>query len=209
MVSQSHTKGRSRNAQGVRGFTLLEVMMVTLISSFVFAGVLSAYIFLGRGLSRQVNAEGLESRTRLALSYFTQDVSSASSITAQNPGTQTTGNQMVLSIPGLSSTVTYKCDWSGGTAAGILERQVGSSGPWLVLLKNLTSFGFQYFDSTTHSITVPTVAPTSPQNDIKQVCMTYTSSAGYAPSGNVSQFTVVSPLVILKNKGLLTDPNTP
>lgn len=181
--------------------------MVTFISSFVFAGVLSAYIFLGRGLSRQVNEEGLESRTRLALYYLTQDVSSASAITAQNPGTQVTGTQMTLTIPG-TGLVSYYCDWSGGATQGILERQVGS-GPYLVLLTSLTSFSFQYFDSTTNLVTAPATAPSTPQIDIKQVCMTYTSSAGYAPSGNQSNLTVVSPLVMLKNKGVLQDPTDP
>src|ERR1700691_2997225 len=131
MVYPLHTRGHRLKAPRERGFPLLEVMMVTAISSFVFAGVLSAYIFLGRGLARQVNAEGLESRTRLALYNFTKDVSNAASITAQNPGSQTTGNQMTLSIPLATvpvtyKTVTYKCDWSGGATSGILERQVGS-----------------------------------------------------------------------------------
>jgi len=182
-------------------------MMVTFISSFVFAGVLSAYIFLGRGLARQVNAENLESRARLALHTLTQDISSASAITAQNPGAQVTGMQMALTIPG-SNTVTYYCDWSQGAANGILERQVGSN-PYLVLLTNLSSLSFQYFDSTTHAVAVPAAAPSSPQVDIKQVCLTFTSTAGYGPSGNLSNFTVVSPLVILKNKGVLQDPNSP
>jgi len=181
--------------------------MVTFISSFVFAGVLSAYIFLGRGLSRQVNAEGLESRTRLALHYFTQDVSSASAIAAQNPGSQVTGTQMALTIPG-SNTVTYYCDWTQGPANGVLERQVGTN-PYLVLLTNLSSFSLQYFDSTTHAFAVPSAAPSAPQIDIKQVCLTYTSTAGYGPSGNLSNFTVVSPLVIMKNKTVLLDPNSP
>lgn len=181
--------------------------MVTFISSFVFAGVLSAYIFLGRGLSRQVNAEGLESRTRLALHYFTQDVSSASAIAAQNPGSQVTGNQMTLTIPG-SGAINYYCDWSLGASMGVLERQVGS-GPYLVLLTNLTNFSLQFFDATTNPVTVPVTVSSSAQINIKQVCMTYTSSAGYAPSGNQSNFTVVSPLVVLKNKNVLTDPTKP
>ena len=63
-----------------RGFTLLELMLVIFISSFVFAGVLSAYIFLGRALARQVNEMDLESRTRTTLSYFRSDVSGASNI---------------------------------------------------------------------------------------------------------------------------------
>lgn len=186
-------------------------MLSTAITAFVFAGVLSAYIFLGRALSRQLNAEGLESRTRLALYYFNQDVSSATSITALNPGVQVTGNQMSLTIPAsptISNTVTYYCDWSGGASNGILERQV-NSGAYLVLLKNISSISFQYFDATTHLITVPSTAPTSPQIDIKQVCISFTTAAGYAPSGNLSQFTMVSPLVILKNKAMLQDPNSP
>jgi hypothetical protein len=63
--------------QNVKGFTILEVMMVTGISAFVFAGVLSAYIFLGRSLARQVNEMDLESRSRTTLNYFTNDVSAA------------------------------------------------------------------------------------------------------------------------------------
>jgi prepilin-type N-terminal cleavage/methylation domain-containing protein len=206
MVSQSHTKDHSQNTGRESGFTLLEVMMVTFISSFVFAGVLSAYIFLGRGLSRQVNAEGLESRTRLALHYFTQDVSSASAIAAQNPGAETTGTQMTLTTP--AGAVTYYCDWSQGTAKGILERQVGAN-PYLVLLTNLSALSIAYFDSTTHAVTVTASAPSTPQVDIKQVCLSYTSTAGYGPSGNLANFTVVSPIVIMKNKAVLLDPNVP
>lgn len=185
--------------------------MVTLISSFVFAGVLSAYIFLGRSLMRQVNAEGLESRTRTALHYFTLDISSAISITAQNPGAGVTGTQMTLMVP-ISITnsvpVVYKTDWSLGTTQGMLERSY-NGGTYVVLLNSLSSFSFQYFDSTMSTVTAPTTAPGNPQIDIKQVCMTYTSTAGYAPSGSASNYTVVSPLVILKNKATLVDPNSP
>jgi prepilin-type N-terminal cleavage/methylation domain-containing protein len=77
MVFQSHIKGRSPDARRERGFTLLEVMMVTLISSFVFAGVLSAYIFLGRGLMRQGFEFDLESHSRVTIHDFTDDISGA------------------------------------------------------------------------------------------------------------------------------------
>ncbi len=188
--------------------------MGTLITSFVFAGVISAYIFLGRGLARQVNAEGLESRTRLALYWLTQDVSSASAISTQYPGASTSGYQMTLTVTGLSSQVYYYCDWSLGSSQGVLERQVGSSGPLVKLLTNLTSFSFGYLDINGNKITAPsTGAPTTPpstlQMDVKQVYMSYTSSAGVKSTGAQSNFTVVSPRIIMKNKGLLTDPNSP
>jgi Tfp pilus assembly protein PilW len=182
-------------------------MMVTFISSFVFAGVLSAYIFLGRGLARQQNEEVLESRARLALYYLTQDVSSASTITAQNPGVQTSGAQMTLNIPG-TGLVIYSCDWSQGATQGTLSRQAGTNQS-LTLLTNLSAFSFGYYDMTGTSVTAPSVAPATPQINIKSVYMAYTAVAGYAPSGAQSQFTVVSPCVIMKNKSVLTDPNDP
>jgi Tfp pilus assembly protein PilW len=182
-------------------------MMVTAISAFVFSGVLSAYIFMGRGLTRQVNEESLESRTRLALFWFTQDVSTASSITSQNPGATTTGNLMTLFVPSTGSSVYYATDWTAGVGQGLLTRQVGS-GPRLTLLNNLTSFSIGYYDSVGNVITVPTSNSTQ-QVDIKQAYMVYTSTAGVKVSGAQSNLTVVSPRVTLKNKGVLTDPNTP
>jgi hypothetical protein len=182
-------------------------MMVTFISSFVFAGVLSAYVFLGRGLTRVANAESLESRARLALYYFTQDVSSASTIIAQNPGSGVTGTQFTLNVPGLGAVV-YATDWSLGADQGILTRQVGSN-PALTLLTNVTSISFAFTDPTGNPVTVPTSAPSVPQIDIQQAYMTFTSTAGYAQSGAQSQFTVVSPGVTLKNKSFLKDPDDP
>lgn len=207
MVSIKSFKGHRSHKRGERGFTLFEVMMVTFISSFVFAGVLSAYIFLGRGLARQVNAEGLESHTRLALFWFTQDVSRATSVTAQEPGAGVTGTRMTLNVASIG-TVYYVCDWSLGAAQGKLTRQVGS-GLILTLLTNLSSIKFGYYDLTGNSLTAPTSAPSTPQVDIKQVYVAYTSTAGVASTGAQSNFTVVSPRVIMKNKGLLTDPTTP
>ncbi|MFZ1056280.1 MAG: prepilin-type N-terminal cleavage/methylation domain-containing protein [Opitutaceae bacterium] len=206
MVSTKRIKGPRPHAASRGGFTLLEVMLVTFISSFVFAGVLSAYIFLGRGLARQVNEEGLESRTRQALFYFSQDVSQASAASAQNPGAGVTGTLLTLTVP--SGSVTYACNWAGGTGSGILTRQV-NAGTAVTLLTNLSNFSFGYYDLAGNSITVPATAPTNPQVDIKRIYMAYTSTAGVASTGAQSNFTVVSPTVIMKNKPVLTDPTTP
>jgi type II secretory pathway pseudopilin PulG len=196
----------------VTGFTLLEVMLATFITAFVFAGVMSAYMFLGRSLARQVNEQSLESRTRLALYWLTQDASSASAIYIQNPGATTTGYQMVLSVPSLGS-VYYSCDWSGGANMGKLTRQVGS-GPVLTLLTNLTSFDFGYYDIDGNPVAAPgtaspLTAPTTLQLNVKQVCMYYTSTAGVASTGDQSNLSIASPLIIMKNQGYLTDPNVP
>ena len=90
---------------------------------------------------------------------------------------------------------------------GTLTRQV-NTGPVLKLLTHLTSIGFGYYDSAGNLITVPT-SSTSVSIDIKQAYMAYTTTEGVASTGAQSNLTVVSPRVTLKNKGVLTDPNTP
>ena len=181
MASTKRTNDLRQRPARARGFTLFEVMLVTSISAFVFAGVLSAYIFLGRGLARQVNAESLESRSRLALYWFTRDVSTASTITAQNPGVGVSGTLITLNAL-TASPLYYSVDWSGGASNGILMRQVGTN-PSLTLLTNLTSFSIGYYDGAGNAIAAPALAPTEPQVDIKQVNMVFTSTAGVAVTG--------------------------
>jgi prepilin-type N-terminal cleavage/methylation domain-containing protein len=176
-----------------RGFTLVEVMMVTFISSFVFAGVLSAYIFLGRGLVREGNAEQVESGTRTAFYYFTQDVSSASSITAQSSQPQIT-----LTTAG-SGTVTYAYDPVNFTLTRTAT--VGTSS--LTLLSPSKSglsslnLSFTYYDVNGNLIS------TIPSAMIKQVIMAYSATTGSAVSGAQSFYSGSSPLVIMKNKASL------
>ena len=67
MDSQQPTRDPSAASPAPRGYSLVEVMMVTAISAVVFAGVLSAYIFLGRGLVRQGIEAELVSQSRQAL----------------------------------------------------------------------------------------------------------------------------------------------
>jgi hypothetical protein len=78
----------------------------------------------------------------------------------------------------------------------------------LVLLTNLSTISFGYYDITGSSVTVPASNSLS-QINIKQVYMTYTTTAGVKSTGSQSNLTVVSPRVMMKNKGLLVDPNSP
>jgi Tfp pilus assembly protein PilW len=188
-------------------------MMVTFISSFVFAGVLSAYIFLGRGLARQVNEESLESRSRLALYWFTQDVSTASAIAACSPASSTSGTPTLFTLTTPGGTISYSTDWSGGVGFGILNRTNGATGATLKLLTNLTSLSFKYYDLPGNDLTssLPTTLASPPvqQINIKQVYMSYVATAGVASTGAQSNYTVMSPRVIMKNKVFLTDPTSP
>lgn len=193
MASMPPTKDRkSPGPLGRQGFTLVEVMVVTLISAFVFAGVLSAYIFLGRGLVRQGHEEELESRGRTTLFYFTQDVSAATAISANF-----SQNDMVLTTPSASVEYSFQAPTSSQSYDGYLTRKLNAANP-TILLTGLASFTFNYLTISAGQST-PVIAPSS-ATTVKQIQFTYTAMAGASVSGAQSQITVVSPRVIMKNK---------
>jgi prepilin-type N-terminal cleavage/methylation domain-containing protein len=188
-VSTSPTNDRRTRRPGGRGgFTLVEVMIVTVISSFVFAGVLSAYIFLGRALTRQGNAESMESRSRIALFYFTRDVSASSAVTTYTP------SMLALVTPTATVTYTYTAPTTSQSNDGFLTRSQTPANPSIpaTLLINLSSFAFQY-------LSISGSAPSS-ATTVKQIQFVYTAKAGGSVTGAQSQITVASPRVIMKNK---------
>lgn len=205
MDSPPHIRDRRPQASRLRGFSLFEVMMVTAISAFVFAGVLSAYIFLGRGLIRQGNEEQLESRTRQALYDFTQDMSAASAVISANATVLTVNTWIpqTLSNPPVMGTVTYEYLPAEGqvvltrtappasSLAFVNWPTLGGTGGY-VLLNNVTNFSFGTYDINGNATGVTAL--------IKQVSMSFTTSAGSQTGGAQSRLTVVSPQVILKNK---------
>jgi hypothetical protein len=182
-------------------------MLVTFISSFVFAGVLSAYIFLGRSLTRIGNAEELESRSRIALYYFNQDVSAATAVTTAN------ANQLVLTVvnaqinpvaPYLVS-VNYTYDLQDTLTRSVYTT---ASTPVLIsslpLLTGLTNSYFAFgYNSSGDSTPLPTLPTPTGTAWIKQISMTYETTAGSSTSGAQSHFIAVSSQVVMKNKALL------
>lgn len=64
-----------------RGFTLVEVMIGAALSTFILAGVLSTFLFLGRSGANMRNYSDMESQARRGLELFAEDVRQASSIT--------------------------------------------------------------------------------------------------------------------------------
>jgi len=189
------TNGHNGAIAGDKGFTLVEVMMVTAISAFVFAGVLSAYTFLGRGLVREGYDEQAESGSRKAIFYFTRDVSAAQSIAVQ-----TSQPQITLTIPTQPTgtvTVTYSYDSTNQILNRTASNGIGSGNLLSTSQSGLTELNltFLFYDYYGNKIT------SFPAGlGIKQAMMTYTATTGSAVSGAQSKMTVSSPLVILRNK---------
>jgi len=204
-------------------------MLAIFISSFVFAGLLSAYIFLGRSLTRQGNAAILESRSRVALYYFNQDVSAATEVTidSNNQLGLTVVNPLINLTPPNYVSVIYTYDSNDNLTrsvylyvppasypptnliaipSGLQNPLVLLAGPTTSTFDNLNfSFGYYNFGGITPYVFPSASPPGIPPGTswIKQVSMTFKSTAGAAATGAQSHFTVVSSQVVMKNKALL------
>jgi prepilin-type N-terminal cleavage/methylation domain-containing protein len=168
------------------GFTLVEIMVATGLLAIVLVGVLAAYLFVARNLTRLVNTQQQEVESRRTLRTFTQDVSAAIQLTTA------TSSQLVFTKPTASGTTTVSYTYSAGN--GTLVRTEGAGTK--TLLTGLTSLTLSYFSEA------GTLVTSSPQS-VKSVEMMFSSAAGTATSGTQSRYTTVSPRVVLRNKATL------
>jgi prepilin-type N-terminal cleavage/methylation domain-containing protein len=169
-----------------RGFTLVEVMVATSLLGIILTGVLAAYLFLGRNLTRLVNLQQQEVQSRITLRYFTQDVSAAIALSTMS------SSQLALTKPAASGTTAVTYTYSSGS--GTLVRTEGTRTQTLVT--GLTSFAFTYYNEAGTAITSST-------QSVKSVEAVFSSATGTTTSGTLAKYTSVSPRVLLRNKQAL------
>jgi prepilin-type N-terminal cleavage/methylation domain-containing protein len=169
-----------------RGFTLVELMVATSVSAIVFAGILAAYLFMGRNLTRLVNTQQQEAQSRRALRQFTQDVSAGTQISVPASG------QLWVTKPTASGTTTIKYVYSSGT--GTLVRNDGADQK---ILSSLTALSYVFYSESGATVTASNL------QSAKSVQLTFSSSIGTSNAGTQSQITTVSPRVVLRNKPML------
>jgi len=92
------------------GFTLIEVMISMSLLAIICTAVISAYLFLGRNLTRLVNVQQQQVQSRRALRVFTQDLSAAIQLTTM------TSTQIALSKPAGSGTATVTFRYANAPA---------------------------------------------------------------------------------------------
>ena len=109
-TTPSRTLDRRRRSAG---FTLVEVMVAATLASFILAGILSSFLFIGRSGANVQNYSDMESQARKALELFAEDTRQASAITWLS------SNQLRLTVNGKPHTYTY--------ASGSLTRTVVSA----------------------------------------------------------------------------------
>lgn len=182
------SNGHSRPSAAA-GFTLLEVMVSTLIFGTVSVAVLGAFVFLGENMTRMANAQQLEENSRRLFYLFNQDVGKATKVDT----TYSSSTNLVLTLP--STTVKYAYDSSAQT---VTRYQPYTNASGTILLRNLTAFGFSYFNKAGTSVT-------STNNNIKGVQFSLTSSLGSTTATGAaiyrttSRYQTVSPIVFLRN----------
>ena len=174
----------SRTAAG--GFTLSELMFAMSISAFVFAGVLSAWLFLGRNFTRLMSFQQQSEQGRDALYVFARDVHGAMQVATAG------SSQLALTMPPQASptTISYTYNATSGTLT-----RTDASGTTTTPLIGLTALNFSYFNTAGTA--------TASSLSISQVELSYTSANGIAASGTQSSFPLVSSRVILRNKPFL------
>ena len=182
-----------RSSHRTAGFTLIELMISASLALIVIGGILSAFLFLGRNLTRMVNLQQQEVKSRTALQLFTTDVSSAIQFTTA------TDTQIVLTVQtaGSPATVTYTYT-AGAASTGTLVRAYTPSGgttATTTLLTGLSAFDFNFY--TESGVSTTSLA------SVKSAEFSFTSASGNAASGTQVSYDTVSSRVLLRNKPAL------
>jgi hypothetical protein len=133
---------RTRKIQS--GFTLFELLIGSSMAAVVMVALLSSFLFIGRNLARLANYQSLQTQARTALAYLRRDFAVAESVKS---GTTPTASSVTIVLP--AGEVTYTYD----NASRNLRRQANfGANRDFSLLRNshceCTSFAFRYFTTT-------------------------------------------------------------
>jgi Tfp pilus assembly protein PilV len=176
---------RSRRLRG--GFTLMEVMIGATLSSFILAGVLSTFLFLGRSGASMRNYSDMETQARRGLELFAADTRQASSV-AWNSETSLT---LVVNM----ATVTYT--YNAGSATFTRT----TSGGTTTLLTGVTAFNFLAYTITGSPITnVSTAAARTAANIATKQIQISLSASRATPTVTRATNIMLSARYVLRNK---------
>lgn len=143
------TAWRDRRApRGCRAFTLAEVIIAATIGSFILAGVLSAFLMLGRSGVNAANYSMSESEIRRAIEDFSQDIRMASNITWNS------AQSITLTVPnnyasnGNQVTYAYDSSTSGATAQCFYRKpgDASSSAGKTIYVRHVSSCTFSRYN---------------------------------------------------------------
>jgi len=162
-------------------------MIAAAISSFLLAGVMSTFLFLGRSGANIQNYNDMEAESRKALEIFAEDTRQASAI-AWNSNTNVT-----LTVNSVS--VSYYYD----SANKIFYRRVGTGTP-LSLVSNVTTFQYSAYSITGSNLPLSSATElTTATKSTKQLQVSLEAVRNTRTVSTASN-TVLSARFILRNK---------
>lgn len=138
-----------------QGFTLVEVLLAATLSSFVLAGVLSAFLFLARTGFRSSGYSEMEAEIRRGLDTFARDTRSATDVRWNS------AQDLALTVSGSPVTYAYDSDPASATYRCFYRAEGNTGQPRTVLIRGLTAdFAFQRY-----KLEQPGVSDNSARND--------------------------------------------
>lgn len=142
-----------------RGFSLVEILVASSLATVVMAGVMTAFLFVGRTSVSLRNYADLETQARNAMETFAQDVRMSSGVVWNSAESLTlTIQQGNASVP---ATYTYN------PAARTFSRTIGTTTD--ILITSIRSFAFNAYsiDTTAISLAAPTAATNTATKQIQ------------------------------------------
>lgn len=198
------TSAKAHRRHGQRGFTLVELLTAALISLIVFAALFSAYIYIARNITRISLAHQQSLQNSRILHLFANDVGAAAKVISAS------NQSLILQFPDATqATYTYnpadltlqRVAPSGTTILnGITPLPLGFSTP------AYSSNIFNYYNQAgTSMLPIPGSYPppltsVSIVVDIRQIELSFLSTAGVASSGTRASTSVISSRMDLRGK---------
>lgn len=182
--------GRTRR---VRGFTLVEVLIAATLSTFVLAGVLSAFLFLARTSFRSSGYSEMEAEMRRGLDTFARDTRNATDVRWNG------AQSITLTVNGRPVTYAYDSSASSSTHGSFyrLEGDASSSLPRTVLVRGVTpDFAFARY-----KLAQPGVSENTANNDRETKLLSLTLRAARTSVATAgASHSAVSARYMLRNK---------
>ena len=186
------TLSPARKASRLAAFTLTEVIIGASISSFILAGVLSTFLFLGRSGANVQNYNDMEAQARQALEIFAQDTRQASSINWSSD------LDTSLTVDGII--IRYYYDKTART----FYRRNTNTGQTRALVTGIVQFEFKAYGITGGALPLTSAAElASASKSTKQLQISLESTRQTKTVAAASN-TVLSARFILRNKRVTT-----
>lgn len=197
MTTTTPSPGRNprfRPAAPAGGFTLVELMIGASLGSFILAGVLSTFLFMGRSGANVQNYNDMESQARKALEFFAEDTRQASGViwgSDSNTVALTVGTNRVTYSYNPTSRQFSRVEIVIATSAAVSSR---------VLVTGITSFGFSAYNISGSNLPLDTAANLTAANGSTKQLQISLEAARANTTVVAATNTVLSARFILRNK---------